>query len=324
MKFLNDWGVIITGILRWLAGLNPYVISANDPAHLSFNDTFAYPPPMLWIATPLTWLPIMVSGCLMLLVSVAGFEIWSKHISRKSILLLSLLWLPLAQGIMLGQITLLFLVLLVFAELAFQKQRNYTAGILLAFTVLKPQVAFLPILYLLGLAVWQRRWKTVGSFAATSIILWGIAFVLGGFTIYVEWVKNLPNYSPNLPHWALISKPIGLSILILSIILWWQHGRTDIWGSLLLLNTLLLPLSIPYAISGIIFVVIRWKKSWCLTILALSWLIPGWLGGARNFDSMYNQTLAIAITGILAGLLPSEGKIWEYIRKGASQAGTQA
>jgi hypothetical protein len=99
--------------------------------------------------------------------------------------------------------------------------------------------------------------------------------------------------------------PFGPVLGVLAVLLWWRSGRGDIWGMLLLLNTLLFPLSVVYVAVAIAFVVIRWRPDWQWYPLALSWCIPAFAVFQRTPDTIAALTQAITATGLLAGLCPA-------------------
>lgn len=304
-QFLVDWNIIMAGARQWLAGGNPYGVFPKTPDQLMHAGEFAYPPSVLFLTAPLTLLPLFVSGILMLLLSVIGFEYWTRQTSKRSGLFWLLLWLPFAQGLLLGQVTLLGLVGIALAEMAYTRQRDRVAGLLLALVLLKPQTIILPVGWLLVLALWQRRWQVLLIFGLASAVLWGVILAISGPEIYQMWFVGLTQYGPQVPHRPLLTPPVGLLVGLLAGIFWWRAGRNDIWGSLLLLNTLLLPYSITYAIAGIAFVVIRWRSDWPWYPLILSWIIPVLFIVPRIPDALTMLTQAIAITGLLAGLAPT-------------------
>jgi hypothetical protein len=154
------------------------------------------------------------------------------------------------------------------------------------------------------LALWQRRWQVLLSFGLASAVLWGAIVAITGPAIYQMWFVGLVQYGPQVPHQPLLAPPGGILIALLAGILWWRSGRKDIWGTMLLLNTLLLPYSIVYAIAGIAFVVIRWRSDWPWYPLILSWIIPVLFDVPRVPDALTLLTQAIAATGLLAGLAP--------------------
>lgn len=303
-KFLSDWQIVIGAIQFWLNGGNPYGPYPSYRGVMYLPGAFAYPPPALLLGTPVALLPWWLSGVLMLVLSAWGFELWARRTSHRLSLPWLILWLPLAQGLLIGQLTLIALVGLALAELTYVERRDRLAGILLALALIKPQTAILPAAYLLIDALLHRRWTMLAWFGLLSGVLWGGAALIGGVTIYAQWLDGLRNYGPNLPNRPLLFPPFGPLLALLAIILWWRYGRNDVWGLLLLLNTLIYPLSVVYVAVGIAFVVIRWRPAGPWYPLALSWLLPFVLIIARTPDGIASLTQAIVATGLLAGVCP--------------------
>lgn len=303
---LNDWQLIVLALKLWLAGDTPYRdYSIQGQTHAL--GWFAYPPPVLLLYSPLAFLPWQLSGLLITIVSVVGFEWWVRQQSNRIGLPWLLLWLPLCQGLQLGQLTLLNLVVLVAAEWAYTNKRDTLAGVLLALTILKPQVVILPLCWMMVVALREQRWKVPLVFGLVSAMLWGAVLAISGPALYRTWLDSLFGYSTLLPNRPLLWPPFGPCIGVLAGLLWWRHGRRDIWGTALLLNTLLYPLSVVYVAIGLAFVVIRWQPRWSWYPLLLSWLIPLLVPlptEARTPDSIAALTQAITSTGLLAGLCP--------------------
>ena len=304
-EFLSDWQIVIGAIQHWLKGGNPYGPYPSYHGFVRPAGAFAYPPAALVLGAPVALVPWRLTGILMLLISMIGFEYWARRTSHRVALPWLIMWLPLCQGLWIGQLTLLSLVGLALAELAFTEQHDRRAGILLALALIKPQTIILPSAYLLFMALRARRWPILLWFAFLSAALWGGAILVGGMEIYGQWLDGLRHYGPDLHNRPLLFPPLGPLLGLMAVVLWWRYGRRDPWGTLLLINTLLFPLSIVYVAVGIAFVVIRWRPNAPWYPLALSWLMPLWLGPQLTPDGIAMLTQAIAGTGLLAGLCPA-------------------
>jgi hypothetical protein len=302
--WFSDWQIVIGAVKYWLAGGDPYGAFPSNRGIQYHPGAFAYPPPALLLGAPLALLPWWLSGFLIMLLSIIGFEYWGRRSSGNSCLLWLVLWLPFAQGLWIGQVTLLSLVGLALADRAYSQRQHRRAGILLALALIKPQTVILPIAYMLIQALRARRWPVLVSFALVSAFFWGGVVLFSGLDIYSQWIEGLRQYGPYLPNRPLIFPPFGPILAMLAGFLWWRYGRRDPWGTLLLLNTLLFPLSVVYVAVGIAFVVIRWRPDGPRYPLALSWFIPLILIIQRTPDGIASLTQAIIATGLLAGLCP--------------------
>jgi hypothetical protein len=304
-QFFQDWQTIMAAIRHWLSGGDPYGPYLNFLGQTTHAGAFSYPPPALLLGGPLAVLPWQISGILMSLLSVISFEYWVRRTTGRIGLWWLVLWLPFCQGIWLGQVTLLSLVSLVLADLAYQEESDGRCGLLLALALIKPQTLILPAVWILVNGLRQRRWRMIITFFIVTAALWGGIALVAGPNIYVQWIEGLRNYGPGLPRRSLLLPPLGFVIASLSLLLWWKHGRGDMWGLLLLLNTLLYPMAISYVAVGVAFVVIRWRHDWVWYPLVLSWIIPAFIMFERTTTGVTGLTQAIVAGGVLAGLCPS-------------------
>ncbi|EFO79195.1 hypothetical protein OSCT_2941 [Oscillochloris trichoides DG-6] len=302
-----DWRTLLIAIQFWLAGGNPYGSFPDpvNPGSMVAPSWHAYPPPALLLITPFALLPWLLSSVLMLLASFIPFERWSRHYYQRTTLPWILLWFPLFHGIILGQTTLLALVALLWAERDLHERRDLRAGVLLALLLLKPQVGILPLVWLLGTALWQRRWSVPAAFMLTSLILWGGTALVAGPQIYSQWFVALRGYTQILPTRPLIFPPFGPILAVLVLLFWYRSARTDMFGLALLLNTLIYPISVAYMATPLAALVIRWNPRWPVYPLITSWLVamllPRLLPGG-DLRTIQNQV--IAATVLLAAFLP--------------------
>ncbi len=306
-EIFADWRSLMAGIQLWLAGGNPYGSYPHPvfPGTMVHVGWYAYPPPTLILATPLAILPWPLSSAIMLLICIVGFERWVRQRSGRVGLPWLLLWLPFAQGLWIGQTTLLALVGLLWAERAAEEGHDLRAALLLALALLKPQVGILPAACLLLAALRGRRWRLLGAFAAICAALWGGTALALGPQIYARWIAGLGGYTSVIPDRPLLYPPLGPLLGLLALALWRLRGRGDAFGLALLVNTLLYPLSVVYIAISVAAVVIRWNPRWPWYPLALSWLVPlAFPLFVRSPDSIAALTQAIIATGLLAGLLP--------------------
>jgi len=303
--WLRDWRMFMAAIRHWLAGGDPYGPFTGFTGVAHHAGAFGYPPPALPLATPLALLPWQLTGALFVLASALAFELWVRRASGRSGLPWMLLWLPVVQGLVLGQTTLLVLVGLLAAERYDAEGKGGRAGLLLALAVLKPQVAILAAGWLLLRALLARRWATPLSFLGVSAAIWAAALLVAGPQIVPQWIQGLVVYDDLLPDRLLLFPPFGPLIGLLAALLWWRHGRGDTFGLLLLVSLLIYPLSVIYMTAAVGVVVIRWRRDWAAWPLLLSWLIPIIIPlTVRTTDTIAALTQSIVITGLLAGLLP--------------------
>lgn len=305
-QIFTDWRSLIEGIRVWLSGGDPYGPYKHPFGYMVEAGWYAYPPPSLIIGAPLALLPNILSGLLVVAATIISFELWVRRSSGRMGLPWLILWLPFVQGIWIGQTTLLALLLLVWAEMAYKDGEDRKAGILLAFALLKPQVGILAAGWLLFEALRSRRWTLLIACIGSSVALYGVTALIAGPQIFAQWLTGLEAYRQALPDRPLLFPPLGPIVGALAGLLWLRHGRGDIFGLALLLNTLVYPLSVVYIAIGVAFVVIRWRPTWTWYPLLLSWLLPALLPRSipRTADTIAALTQAIIASGLLAGLLP--------------------
>ena len=98
------------------------------------------------------------------------------------VLIWSLLFYPDARGILIGQFAVLAFGALAAALFFLSRRRDALAGMILAFTTIKPPLVFLVVPFLLLWAVARRRWHFVVGFCA----LWGV-LVVASFIVLPDW-----------------------------------------------------------------------------------------------------------------------------------------
>ena len=190
------------------------------------------------------WLSILEASLLALaILSIA----WSRWRPPPAILALTLvfavLWYHAARTLILGQFAAIEALLLVGALLAARSGHNAWAGLLLALSTSKPQMAVQLIPGLLLWAVSLRRWSLIGWFAAAMAVL------IGGSSIFLpawlpEWLRQISGYtdssSSGIPspvailsgtlllgagHWP----EYALDALLVVYLLWsWYKARLDV------------------------------------------------------------------------------------------------
>ncbi|RME73913.1 MAG: DUF2029 domain-containing protein, partial [Chloroflexi bacterium] len=255
--------------VRWLGGrelmlrgVNPYDRSVAELAQKAMfgrltrpedkdEAYFAYPLYTLFFFWPLSFLPYAWAQAVwmtLLQFMLLGSTALAVHLSGwrppRWLFWLTLLWGILfyngARAIILGQFSVLVGLALFLALGAIAARRDGWAGILLAVTTIKPQMVFLVLVFLLAWAAVHRRWRLVGSFGLTLLLLTAAAMVLVP-TWPLDFVRNALAYKDyvafgtpleNLLHFLLPDSlaagltPI-LSVLFFLALLpgWWLALR---------------------------------------------------------------------------------------------------
>ncbi len=184
----------------------------------------------------LVFLEVCLIGALLLLLDL--FKWRARPLTIIGLVLFSLFAYPSARGLVLGQVSHLVYLLQVAAIWAFVRRRDGLAGVLLAFSTFKPQMGVFLAPFLLVWAVHRRRWRLVGFFSASLVVLVGTSFLLQpnwveGFlyqlTLYPSYIEVstpvwvITDYWLGLPRWV----EIGLNILGVLAVLWtwWLAAR---------------------------------------------------------------------------------------------------
>ena len=198
--FQVDWNTFMDGAGFFLAGRNPYEVFPP------------YPP------TALTWMSLFVP------LGAWGFWIfnalqlgvwWSLIKNRDRSQLVLLAWAPLAVHLLLGQVTLAIVLALWWVYRS--PRRGLACGLAVAFAMTKPQVALIPVLYLL----WHER---ASSHRAG---LWGGmmlgTLLLGAIAAWREplvwnwWLGSFAGFKGGLLHMAAWQ---GWGIIPLALAAW--------------------------------------------------------------------------------------------------------
>jgi hypothetical protein len=212
----------------------------------------AYPPILVMIFIPLTWLPPEAAFFTWSLISLALGIIVITRLAvqlkdqKWMLVVLLLLFAPVAYSIFLGQIILLLVFLLFCAYLSFRKGHEFWGGFWIGLLLVKPQYA---VFFALALLV-ARRWKALVGFAISGgIILTSTVVILGtgGFVNYLQtlafytgfhsiqpmvhpeqmisWRGFLYNFFPGLSEFLGIALSILLSIATAALLFIVWRGK---------------------------------------------------------------------------------------------------
>jgi hypothetical protein len=146
-----------------------------------------------------------------------------------------------ARTIILGQFSILVGLGLFLALWAIEHRRDGWAGVFLSLTTIKPQMVLLVLIFLFGWALFQRRWRLIGSFTASVLVLVASSLLLIP-TWPVDLYHNIIAYTQyvafgtpleNLLRYFLPSAIAAPSTMVLSALLflallpsWWRAWRT--------------------------------------------------------------------------------------------------
>ncbi|MFQ5612222.1 MAG: glycosyltransferase family 87 protein [Anaerolineae bacterium] len=208
----------------WQEGLNPYSAEATlaiqegiygRPA-LPDEDPgpFAYPFYTVFLLIPLVPLTYSWASAVWLAVvqaALVGGTLLALRLYRWRqppwLLALTLLWTLIfyhsARTILLGQFAGVVYFLLILCLWALQARREALAGLALALSTVKPQMAFLLIPALLLWAVFNRRWRFIAWAGGAMAVLLAVSFALQP-TWLADFVGQLARY----PSYTAIGSPV--------------------------------------------------------------------------------------------------------------------
>jgi hypothetical protein len=247
-----------------LDGLNPYSdevtrrIQLGMYGHLAEEGAdqvaFAYPMYTLYLFFPLSlipsypqaqaiWQAILEFALLLAVFSTFRIYHWQpKPWLLAATCLWSILFYPGARSIILGQFAIVVFALTALALWAVKESKDILAGPCLALSTIKPQMVFLLIPLLLLWAIYDRRWRLVGSFVTSMIVLVCSSLLLVPTwpADFLAWVVKYPSYTAiGSPIWTLthyflpqLGTPVEIviSLLVLGHLLYaWRGAVMGSW-----------------------------------------------------------------------------------------------
>lgn len=173
-------------------------------AHVAWNSLLLYatPPPAAWLMAPFTLLPPVMAYMAVVTASlialVAGAFSVAPGPRRRQVLyvLAGLAWYPVIYSFRLGQVTVLIAVAVVVAWRLDRGGRPELAGIALALTAIKPQLAILvaPCLFLIGRRRLALAWA---STLAALVVLSLFSLGASGLKQYLDILAQLHGMAYN-------------------------------------------------------------------------------------------------------------------------------
>lgn len=180
-------------------------VFADLKADMGINRSFSayiYPPQFAWMGSWIArvryetaqtcWVWISAGLWLTCVGALIGRGLAGRPVFSACLVILSLMYPPMAYSLSLGQVNIMLFALIVSAAWLMARDRSVLAGALLGVAALvKPHLGLLWI-YLL----WKRQWKAAGSCVVTVLILTGGALVSLGIEPFRTYVFDvLPRIS---------------------------------------------------------------------------------------------------------------------------------
>lgn len=174
------------------------------------EQRFAYPAYVSLLLLPILMFPFRVAQLLMVMLLVLAMWILVRlsismveaatspdpPLSSSAIVILTLISPPVLCGLKLQQVALLVELLVVAGLWMVARRRYFGAGLLLALATSKPQLALVPVTWLMvwSLGKWRERWKLVFSIIVSSFSLVAYAAFFAGPAWVLQWLKGLLAY----------------------------------------------------------------------------------------------------------------------------------
>jgi hypothetical protein len=219
-----------------------------DPGRFTADEQrFAYPLYVVFFLAPTITLPFSLVntafGALLIGLTIASVFLWIRALNLKfsrstkflCVLIVLASW-PVAEGLYVRQLSLAVAFLLACAGAEVACGRLRVAGLCLACSMIKPQLALLPAAWLLfwALSGWKRRQSLVWSFVSVSgVLLIGAEFALPHWIR--DWSSSLPAYiaytgsKPSLERLLGRFPGLALSVILLAavaVICWRTRKHT--------------------------------------------------------------------------------------------------
>jgi hypothetical protein len=250
----------------WLVeGTNPYDRSVSERSQIMIYGRlarreagedvahFVYPLPAMLFFGPfaffdfttaralwMTLLELCLVGLALIGVSLADWRPGPGLLA--SLVLFSVLWYHGFRAVIVGQFAPIEAVLLTGALLAVQRKRDVLAGLLLALSLSKPQMAFLllPFLLFWG-ATSRRRLLVFATLGFSAALLAGSLAVLPGWPLlWLRQVADYPSYTELGSPLSILATPLpgssGITLVLSSLLVigmvveWFQaRGKVGVW-----------------------------------------------------------------------------------------------
>jgi hypothetical protein len=223
------------------AGYYGRALDPSRPQDPEDQQAFAYPVYVVFLLAPTVSLPFPLVqrgfGALLWLLAGASVLLWLRALRWRPrnatlaiFVILTLGSLPVAQAIKLQQLSLLVASLLAGSLAAVAGGYLVTSGVLLALATVKPQLAGLAVLWLIGwtLRDWRGRQRLIWSFGCTMLALLIASQVVlpGWIGHFVIAVKDYQRYTHNVSVLELLFGSVvgnslaGILILISAALSW--------------------------------------------------------------------------------------------------------
>lgn len=270
------------------------VLDPSRPDDPKDQQRFAYPVYVTFLLAPLTRLPFPTVRAMFVwilgLITAISVLLWLRVVRWRPslavtviVLLLSVNSIPAIQGIKLQQLSLLVAGMIAICAVLVVEGHLVLAGIVLALATIKPQLALLPVLWLMlwAFSGWRERQRLVWSFAGTLAVLFaGSEYLLAGWIPeFVAALKAYQHYTGGVSQLGAIATPLGGMLLtffaaVAAVFVCWNLRRVPAnseafgvgFAFVLAITGLIVGLMVPYnqvILFPAVFLIARsWRVLW--------------------------------------------------------------
>lgn len=186
------------------------VLYYGQPLVRGDEQRFAYPAYASLLFFPVSIFPFPVAQLLMVVLLALSMCVLVRlaismvktatsldpPLSNSAITILTLISPPVLCGLLLQQVALIVELLIIAALWMVTRRKYLGAGFFLALATSKPQLAVIPVMWLLvwSLSQWRERWKLLSSFVFSSFLLALYGAFWAGWAWVLEWMRGLVAY----------------------------------------------------------------------------------------------------------------------------------
>lgn len=231
----NDFLARWTGARFWLVeGINPYdeqvsleaqTLIYGRPADPSKGEDvahFVYPLPAMLFFAPFGLLPFTTARAIWMtlleiclpIMAFLGLRLarWKPPPATLGlIIVLSIFWYHGLRSVIVGQFAVIEALLIILGLWSIQRKSDAFAGVILALTIAKPQMAFLILPFITAWAVKKRRFEFILWLLTTiAVLIVGSILILPNWPLL--WLRQLVSY----PSYTDLGSPVSILLAGLS------------------------------------------------------------------------------------------------------------
>jgi hypothetical protein len=192
------------------------------------------------------WMTVLEAALFLLLILSLRLVRWRVGLLMMFVLLLfTVFWYHAVNPLVNGNAVILVALGIVGGFLALRAGADELAGVLFAFTTIKPQVVVLLLAFLIIWAIGQGRWRVITWLFVTVFLLSASAalFIPDWILTNLQEVMRFPSYSPPgtpraafVQWWPAWGGRLGWALtgvmILLLLVEWWNNRRADFRGFL--------------------------------------------------------------------------------------------